>query len=388
MKRGNFTSLVLLSGALALPAFAEKVQFEQLPAGLQEKIRAQVGSTADIQDIDRNVKDGKTIYEVGYKKDGQHHESQFEYSETSAAVATSTSSSASSQKIQYDQLPENVKRVADAQLQGAEVNDVDRQVKNGRTTYEIGYKQRAGGPQRELLISESGEILNQSTTTAGTAPAENQPYRNYRGVIPGQGTSASASARVIDYNQLPSNIRSVAESRLSDGDVSQVQRVIQNGQIAYHIDFKKEDGRNQQLVIAEDGRVLRDQFVAASAVGSAGAVQSGSSSASTTTRSEYANITNPVQLLSAQEITRNQLPVGVARTVRGYTTNANIEEIHRGTWNGKEVYQVSYMDNNNQLVRLQLDANGNIIYDPRNVNSGSTTQNLLNNVGRALFDKN
>jgi len=96
------------------------------------------------------------------------------------------------------------------------------------------------------------------------------------------------------------------------------------------------------------------------------------------------NQTAPVQLLSAQEIRHAQIPVGVARVVRGYTTNANIEEIHRGTWNGREVYQVTYRDNNNQLVRLQLDASGNVIFDPR-VNSATPAQSLINNLGR-LFD--
>src|SRR5215213_3476991 len=111
MKKGNFSSLVLLSGALAFPAFAEKVKLEDLPAGLQDKIRSQVGGSAEIQDIDRNTRDGKTIYEVGYKKDGQHNEAQFEYNESQQVSSSSTSSSsAASQKISYDQLPENVKR--------------------------------------------------------------------------------------------------------------------------------------------------------------------------------------------------------------------------------------------------------------------------------------
>jgi hypothetical protein len=169
--------------------------------------------------------------------------------------------------------------------------------------------------------------------------------------------------------------------------------MIQNGSISYQIDFKKEDGRNQQLVLAENGRVIRDQFISATDVGSPGGIQWGSESSSSATTSSSTtspagNLTTPVQLLSAQEINRSQLPVGVARVVRGYTTNANIEEVHRGVWNGREVYQVSYRESNNQLVRLQLDSNGQVIFDPRaNPNTGTPTQNLLNNIGR-LFDNN
>jgi hypothetical protein len=171
--------------------------------------------------------------------------------------------------------------------------------------------------------------------------------------------------------------------------------MIQNGDVSYQIDFKKEDGRNQQLVVSEDGRVIRDQFISATDVGSPGGVQWGSSSSSsattstsTSTTSPGGNLSTPVSLLSAQEVSRDQMPVGVARVVRGYTTNGNIEEIHRGTWNGREVYQVSYRENNDQLVRLQVASDGQVIYDPRgNTASGTPTQNLLNNLGR-IFDNN
>jgi uncharacterized membrane protein YkoI len=380
MKRGNFSKLVLLS-ALALPAYAEKVQFDQLPPDLQQKIRAQVGSAA-IEDIDRDVKDGRTIYEVAYKENGQHREAQIEYNTPS--TATSTSSAVDSRKMSYDELPQNIKNAVNSYVQAAEVNDVDRQVRDGRVTYEIGYKVN-GGAQQELLVADNGQILNRNSAVASssTATTTPPPYRNRRGVIPGQPATASVNTRTVQYQDLPSAVRKAAESRLHAGGVTQVIRTIQNGNVNYQIDFKKEDGRNQQLVVAEDGRIMSDQFTTASGVGSAASVQSGTSSSSTTTTTDYSNITTPIQLANAQEVNRAQIPVGVARTMRNYTVNTNIKDIQRGTWDGREVYQVGFVDNNNQYVQLQLDASGNVIYDPRR--TGSSTGNLLNNIGR-LFD--
>lgn len=405
MKKGNFKSVMVLSGALgaslAFPAYAEKVQMEQLPSDLQDKIRAQVGSNR-VEDIDRETRNGRTIYEVAFKDNGQHREIQIEHNDAVGGAPSSSSGTGSiSQKIPYAQLPDNVKRVADSYIQGAEVNDVDRRTKDGRTVYEIGYKQNDGGAQHELLLSDDGQVLSSSgaSTTANSTSVSTRsstPSRqpNYRGVIPGQRTSSEVSrVRTLQYDQLPARVRSVSDSRLNDGHVSQVQRMIQNGDVSYQIDFKKEDGRNQQLVVSEDGRVIRDQFISATDVGSPGGVQWGSSSSSsattsTSTTSPGGNLSTPVSLLSAQEVSRDQMPVGVARVVRGYTTNGNIEEIHRGTWNGREVYQVSYRENNDQLVRLQVASDGQVIYDPRgNTASGTPTQNLLNNLGR-IFDNN
>ena len=397
MKKGNFSSLVLLSGALAIPAFAEKVKFEDLPAGLQDKIRSQVGGSAEIQDIDRNTRDGKTIYEVGYKKDGQHAETQFEYNEPQQVISSSSSSSSSSaasQKISYDQLPENIKRIAQSYVKDGEVNDVDRQVRNGQTTYEIGYKLRDGGSQRELVVSENGDVLNQRTTTAASSstatstPSDQERLRNRRGVRWGSGNNsatASVNTRTIQYNELPANVRKVSDARLNDGHVQKVERVIQDGQIRYDIDFRKEDGRYQELVIAEDGRVIR--YNENTGVGSSPAVQSSSSSSTSDRAEQYAHITSPVQLLNPQAINRSQLPARVARVVRGYTTDSNIDEVRRGTWRGEEVYQVGFTDRDNRYVQVQIDTNGQVIYDPRRTTGSTTTGNVINNLNR-LFNNN
>jgi uncharacterized membrane protein YkoI len=383
MKKGNFTKLVLLS-ALALPAYAEKVQFDQLPPDLQQKIRAQVGS-AQIEDIDRDVKDGRTIYEVAYKENGQHREAQFEHNTAVASTTTSTSTSVDSRKISYDELPQNVKNAISSYVSGAEVNDVDRQVKDGRVTYEIGYKLN-DGVQQELLVADDGRVLNRGSVATSTTipPTTTRPYRNPRGVLSGPRSTASATTRSMQYEDLPAAVRTAAQARLSDGDVSQVYRLIQNGEVTYQIDFRKEDGRTQQLLVAENGRVMTDRFITGSAVGAPASVQSGTSSSATTSGTDYSNITSPIQLANSQEINRAQMPVGVARTMRNYTVNTNIKDIQRGMWNGREVYQVGFVDNNNQYVQLQLDANGNVIHDPRN-NATTPTGNLLNNIGR-LFD--
>lgn len=385
MKKGNFSKLVLLSGALAFPAYAEKVKIEQLPSDLQERIRAEVGSSR-IEDIDRQTKDGKTIYEVGYKKDGQHVESRFEHNETTSSNPSGAYQI--SEKIRYEELPEAVRRVADARLQGAEVNDVDRRTKDGRTNYEIGYKNRDGGTQQELLIAEDGRVLNEGSTSVAASsrsePAQRPSIWSGRGRP--QSSTPAVNTRTMQFSELPSAVRSAAEARLSDGHVNRVQRHIQNGRVSYELTFGREDGRTQMLVLTEDGRVLRDQILAGS-VGSSGAVESNADSSSTSgaQASQYSHITTPVQLLNAQQIQHSQLPVGVARVVRGYTTEANIDEIRRGSWRGQDAYQIGFTDRDNRYVQLQLDANGQVIYDPRRTAPAANTGNLINNIGR-LFD--
>lgn len=52
---------------------ASKVSFNDLPRAVQNAIKARVGSSA-VEDIDKGLVNGKTVYEAAYKKDGKTSE--------------------------------------------------------------------------------------------------------------------------------------------------------------------------------------------------------------------------------------------------------------------------------------------------------------------------
>jgi len=157
-------TIALLSSALLFPAYADKVQFSQLPQGVQDRIRAQIGSSAEVNDIDRNVSDGHTTYEVGFKNNGGP-QSEMKFDENGNVPGTSTTTAANSttldsRKLTRAELPPMVSRVVNSRLAGKEINDIERNVRNGRAIYGIGYKLAGGvGPQQELRLSDNGQIL-------------------------------------------------------------------------------------------------------------------------------------------------------------------------------------------------------------------------------------
>ena len=75
--RIRLTTLALVGSAALISVNAEKVRFEELPTGIKDKIRVQSGA-AEIEDVDRQTKGGKTTYEVAFKKNGQHTEMHFD----------------------------------------------------------------------------------------------------------------------------------------------------------------------------------------------------------------------------------------------------------------------------------------------------------------------
>jgi len=275
MRIRYFTTLSLLGAALVTPSFADKVKLEQLSPELQQKIRSKVGS-ARIEDIDRDTRNGKTTYEVAFKNaEGKNTEELFE--ESGIVAAPPANSDLDSRKLTYNELPVPVRRTADSQISGGEVNDVERKVRNGHVTYGIGFKGANGtGPQRELVIDSQGNLLRGGHAASPSAP------------------SASPSVQTIAYTEVPENVRKVAGSHLNHGNVQRVQRRLQNGTTDYTILFKKENGEYQQMVIGDDGHVVSNQMVPASSIGSAGTIQSGGAAQSAPSTSTTDNLRNKI----------------------------------------------------------------------------------------------
>jgi uncharacterized membrane protein YkoI len=352
--RIRFMALALAGGALIGSTYADKLTFEQLPLELKDKIRAHTGS-ASIEDIDRQTQGGKTTYEVAFKKDGQHTELRFD--DKGELLKDAQGSAPDSRKISYNELPEAVKKMADNRLKGAEVNDVDRQVKNGQTTYEIGFKQN--GQQQELVLSEDGRIINDATLSQAVgAPATS---------VSGTASSATTTTRMaepvmlssaakIELTGAPAAVQKAITAAAGGARIEDLERGTYQGQNVYQAAFK-ENGKHVELQVREDGAILYDPRM----TGHAGArrIRWGAGNAA------YKDVKSAVTLSSSQKIERNSLPVPVQRRLGTYVGTRMIEDVERGTWQGRTVYEIGFKDDSGKHVELQLDENGNVIYDPR-----------------------
>jgi uncharacterized membrane protein YkoI len=349
-------ALALAGAGMIGASYADKVSFEQLPLDIKNKIRAHTGSAA-IEDIDRQTQAGKTTYEVAFKKDGQHTELLFD--DKGELMKDAQGSALDSRKISYNELPEAVKRVADARIKGAKVNDVDRQVKNGQTTYEIGFKQN--GQQQELVISQEGRIMNDVTLTQQAVGA---PATAVSGTASSTTTATAkmaepvtlASAAKVELTATPAVVQKVIAAAARGARIEDLERGTYLGQNVYQAAFK-ENGKHIELQVREDGTVLYDPR----ATGNVGQrrIRWGSGN------SAYKDVKSAVTLSSAQRVERNSLPVPLQRRLTSYVGNRPIENIERGMWQGKTVYEVAFKDDTGKHVELQLDEQGNVIYDPR-----------------------
>ena len=354
MKAYRYATAALCGSAFIFSINAEKVRFEQLPIELKDKIRIHSGASP-VEDVDRQTKGGKTIYEVAFKKNGQHTELQFD--DKGELIGEQGKQTLDSRKISYNELPDAVRKALEARVTAGEVNDVDRQVKNGVATYEIGFKK--DGQQQELVLSQDGRILNDVEAVGAPATgAAGSSSGRYTGPnrLSAEPVTLSASQKV-QLTQLPAEVQRAITTAAAGARIEDVERGTWQGQNVYQAAFK-ENGKHVEVQVRENGTVLHDPRAVKKEVGTASTRATGRSP-------EYASVTSLVPLASGTKIERKDLPSSVERRLTTHIQTDKIEDIERGTWQGKTIYQVAFKDQTGKHVELQIDERGNIVFDPR-----------------------
>jgi uncharacterized membrane protein YkoI len=290
----------LFVGALAASltfAFGDKVTLDQLPRSARRAIQAQAGS-ASIEDIDREIKNGRTFYDVAFKKDGRNVELRVADDGTlvnSEGVAETKKSKiadeplSGARKTTMAELPKMVRDVIQAQSAGAPIEDIETGTVNGQTAYEAAFKRN--GEHVELRVAEDGTVLNQSDAVLAR-----------------------------DLSRLPVAVREAIQAHVGSSKITDLYVDRQRAKPAYEVEFQR-DGQRRHIAFAQDGTVIRGD----EAVGSAGAASVIGKGASSSTK-----------------LTLDQLPAAAQSSIRAQLGRTPIEEIHRKVTDKQVAYEVAF----------------------------------------------
>ncbi|MDX1952766.1 MAG: PepSY-like domain-containing protein [Verrucomicrobiota bacterium] len=358
MKRRSLLLFVAAGGLAGQPLFADKMSFEQLPPSVQAEARKQTGG-ATIEDIDRTTSNGRTVYEIAFKKNGQHTELLLEDSATNQ-LSTASATQPQSGKMTIQEVPEMVRNIILAKAAGNRIEDIDRQVRDGQTTYEAAFK--VNGQHQELLVAENGMILRDllatnsiSTNAVGAPPstATGQNQGSSRWFRRGQPTAStnlvssnvtlSASVQV-QPSEVPVPVVRAFHNQIGRRSIEDVERGTWNGRTVYQAAYQL-NGQPVRLQVFEDGTPV----TTSPAIGSAATSQTGSST----------NFSN-VQLSGGVKIQQSELPAAVLNAIKTQAGSAQIEDIERGAWNGRTVYEAAYK-NRGQHTELQVFEDGSLV---------------------------
>jgi uncharacterized membrane protein YkoI len=153
------------------------VKLKQLPPSVQSVINSET-SNGPVQRIQQMAHNGRAIYKVMYQKpdgsqklvylnkDGTYvsDQPQTAIGAPPANTTGSRTSLSNASKVPYTQLPAAVQRAIKASAGAAPVEDIDKGMLNGKTIYEVAFKQN--GQTVELRLDEQGNVIQDAQDRA------------------------------------------------------------------------------------------------------------------------------------------------------------------------------------------------------------------------------
>jgi len=297
---------------------ADHVPLTQLPDRVQQAIKGQSqGETLD--HVDRDTKDGQTVYQAEFKREGLNRRVTFD---ANGVVLPDRSLTArvenklgrdNTPSVAMNTLPAAVQKTIKEQQGGREVADIDKEMWNGKTVYEVEFKEK--GPNSRIYVATDGSIVvDKDKTVAGRVNADNDK------TIIGR----TGAYRGTQLSEAPPAVQATVKKTVSSAEVVDVDRETKDGRVSYDIEVKQ-DGLNRHLQIAEDGTLISDSNNKGNTV-----------NRESRTIGERVRETVGLGRNRADEnLTIEQVPAPVQKTIRENSTVGALKPIKRETLYGR-----------------------------------------------------
>jgi hypothetical protein len=357
-------AFLVLAGALAAGSsvYADKVTLSSTPPSVQQAIRAKAG-TREIEDIDRDQRNGQTTYEASWKNEvGAQQELLVSDtgkilrdipSVAASSAVTSQNLTASSQPattVALSDTPRAVQAAVYAQLPSAPIESVQRKTSwNGTTFYEVAYHDN--GQARTYRVDASGKT-----------------FENFRGgrAEPRYGTAetnlALTGPEKMTFDQSPRAVQRTINQIANGAPIDAMERAQWNGRSVYASTFRR-NGETVQLQVFEDGSVVTKTPGVTLA-------KTISTPATTTTKKpsfwdKAADLFNKQETATtttapAPSLRLADAPTAVQQTVNQSMRGAVLQDLQKTQWNGRNLYEAAFQQNG-QAMKLQVLDDGSIL---------------------------
>jgi uncharacterized membrane protein YkoI len=281
-----------------------KLRLSDLPATVQNTIRTQAGDSP-VDDINQTSHNGRTVYEVEFQRSGRNQEVHIAGDGTLLPLEP-RQLIAGDRKMTFVDLPSTVQRAVQNEVGTGKINLVERKVRRGRTLYQVTYSRN--GQQRDLFVTESGTVIRSGLSPDAIAGQSSAPV-------------VLRNARKVTFSELPASVQNTIRAQAAGAPIEDIDQGTLNGRAAYQAAFKR-DGRHTELTVAEDGSVV--------------------SGAPAPVRDAVRSAEAAIPLRDSKKVTFKDLPTAVQNTVRAQAGPAAIEDIDKGTLNGRVVYEAAF----------------------------------------------
>ncbi len=319
----HLTTACVVLAVGGLRAQADKIPPAQAPAAVVKAINEQTKTRGEpAKEIERETKDGKTIYEVEFTREGLNRRVKF--NEDGTLVQEDRGFADVTTAPALNALPAPVQKTLEEQRAGRVLADVDKETSDGQTVYEVEFKEK--GPNSRIHIAADGSLV-----------ASKEARGSYL------GTQLSETPKAVQD--------AVKQSAGDAAEIADVDRKTKDGSTLYNVEIRQE-GLNRHLQIAESGMVVRDSKTG-------GAVTDAGERARDAVERVREKISDGTVTASL-----SQLPEAVQKTVRANGDVAHLKPITQETKNGTTWYAVEF-EKTGRNTRLKIGQDGSILEDSR-----------------------
>ena len=250
MKRkliGFSAACALIAGTGGYQAVADKVPVSQLPENVQKAIKDYSKGEA-LEHVERETKNGQTVYEAEFKREGVNRHVTFAADGTllpdQGVVNRAENALGREPAITFSDLPIAVQKTVKEQQAGRDVAKIEREMRDGKTVYNIELKDK--GKNSHIYVASDGSMIVDKNADRGVGTRVREKV--------GLGDREASN---LTLDQTPAAVQKTIREHCDVGSLKPIKRELRNGRTKYDVEYEKE-GKNLRLTIGEDGTVLKD----------------------------------------------------------------------------------------------------------------------------------
>lgn len=244
---GISAACALIAGTGSYQAHADKVPVSQLPEAVQKAIK-NYSKGETLEHVERETKNGQTVYEAEFKREGLNRRVMFGADGTllpdQGVVNRAENALGRDPAITFSELPAAVQKTVKEQQAGRDIAKIEKEMRDGKTVYNVELKDK--GANSHLYVASDGSmVVNSESRNLGQRVREKV------------GLDRDREASTMTLEQTPAAVQKTIRDHCDVGTLKPIKRELRNGRTQYDVEFEK-DGKNLRMTIGEDGTVLKD----------------------------------------------------------------------------------------------------------------------------------
>ncbi len=146
-------------------------------------------------------------------------------------------------KVKVEDLPGAVSAALDKEAPGAEIEEIEKEEKDGKVVYDVDVK--IEGKEFELKIAADGTVLKKE------AEEEKEEKEGEEG-----DEEDKDEAVTVALSDVPEAVQATVKTEAPNGEIGEIEKEEEDGKVVYDVDVKI-DGKKFELKIAADGTLLK-----------------------------------------------------------------------------------------------------------------------------------